>query len=149
MFIPAAEYVRILEVMPILCVDLLIVDDRRCLVLKRDNEPAKGQYWFPGGRVRKLESIETAAARIAKAETNLDCTYVRTVCVTETIFPKTDTMDADVHTVNVCCELSPSQVSSLQLDGYHTDYQWIGEQCPEFHDAVNQPLAAMGFPAAR
>jgi len=66
MYIPDEEYKYILKNMPILCVDLLIMHDGRCLLLKRDNEPAKGEYWFAGGRVRKLETIESAAKRIAK-----------------------------------------------------------------------------------
>ncbi|MBU2458733.1 MAG: NUDIX domain-containing protein, partial [Planctomycetes bacterium] len=66
MHIPEPEYRRILNNVPILCVDLLIVYNGKCLLLKRDNEPAKGEFWFAGGRIRKFESIENAAIRIAK-----------------------------------------------------------------------------------
>lgn len=51
MFIPENDYKKILSTMPILCVDLIIFFDGKCLLLKKKNEPAKGQYWFPGGRV--------------------------------------------------------------------------------------------------
>jgi len=66
--IPNALYRQIVEVMPILCVDLVIVYEGKYLLVKRKNEPAKGLWWVPGGCVRKGETIEKAARRKAKEE---------------------------------------------------------------------------------
>ena len=145
MHIPDAEYRLILNSIPILCVDVLIVHDGKCLLLKRDNEPAKGEFWFPGGRVRKNESIQNTALRKAKEETNLDCEYVKIISVEETIFSKTATMHSDVHTVNICCHLIPVDIGSLKLDKHHNDYKWVSEQHSSYHLAINHPLSLMGF----
>lgn len=59
--------------MPIPCVDLLVEDENgRILMIKRANEPAKGQWWFPGGRVHFLETREQAAKRKLKEECGLE-----------------------------------------------------------------------------
>jgi NUDIX domain len=39
------------------------------LVVLRTNEPAKGVYFIPGGRIRKTETVENAFMRILKNET--------------------------------------------------------------------------------
>lgn len=145
MYIPNKEYAQILKCMPIVCVDLLILFDNKCLLLKRDNEPAKGQYWFPGGRVRKLETIEQAAIRIAKQETNLDCKFVKQISVEETIFDKNEAMNTDIHTVNICCHLTPENVVELNIDNLHSDFIWVNQQSISFHKAVNFPLSLIGF----
>lgn len=59
--------------MPIPCVDLLVEDENgRILMIKRANEPAIGQWWFPGGRVNFLETREQAAKRKLKEECGLE-----------------------------------------------------------------------------
>ena len=145
MYIPEKQYSEILRCMPILCVDLLILYDNTCLLLKRDNEPAKGQYWFPGGRVRKMETLEQAAIRIAKQETNLDCKFIKRVSVEETIFDKNSEMVTDVHTVNICCQLIPENIEKLNIDDLHVDFIWVNQQSPSFHNAINTPLSLVGF----
>lgn len=134
-----------LRKMPVLCVDLLIIHEGKCLLLKRDNEPAKGEYWFPGGRIHKLETIKEAAIRKAKEETNLDCEFIKIISVEETIFFKNENMDTDVHTVNICCEMIPLNIAIMKFDKYHNDYKWIYKQSNSYHNAVNHPLSLSGF----
>jgi colanic acid biosynthesis protein WcaH len=139
------EYQKILEVLPIACVDLLIIKDNKCLLLKRNNEPAKGQYWFPGGRINKSELIKDAALRKAKEETNLDCQFEKVVSVEETIFTKTNNMYCDIHTINICCLLTTYDISVFRLDSLHNDFLWVDKLNANFHPAVNRPLSLIGF----
>jgi colanic acid biosynthesis protein WcaH len=145
MYIPEQDYRKVLTWLPILCVDLVIIHEKKCLLLKRGNEPALGQYWFPGGRINKLETIKEAAIRKAKEETNLNCEFVKSISIEETIFPKNENMGTDVHTLNICCHLIPNNIDSLKIDKDHDEYIWIGESSNTFHDAVNHPLSLMGF----
>lgn len=145
MLIPDSEYSLILKKMPVLCVDVLIIHAGKCLLIKRENDPAKGQYWLPGGRVHKLESIENAAIRKAKEETNLNCQYIGIVSVEETIFKKEGQMITDVHTVNICCELHVPDTILLETDKYHSDFKWVDKQSSAYHDAINHPLSLVGF----
>lgn len=66
-------YQQIVRVMPLACVDLVVVDDRdRILLAKRANEPASGEWWFPGGRVHFLETRLSAAARKLREEFGME-----------------------------------------------------------------------------
>jgi colanic acid biosynthesis protein WcaH len=143
MFIPKEEYSNIQAVLPILCVDCLIIHENKCLLLRRAREPAKGQYWFPGGRIYKMESIEEAALRKAKEEVNLECYFERIVSIEETFFKQTGDMHCDVHTINICCVLSLSSSDSLKIDDLHSDYIWstcYSIKRMDLHPAVRIPL---------
>jgi colanic acid biosynthesis protein WcaH len=123
-FIPDSQYKTVLASMPILCVDLLIIHKDKFLLLKRDNEPAKGEYWFPGGRVLKLETIKSAALRKSKLEVNLECVFHHIVSIEETIFKRNSQMSTDVHTVNVVCKLTCNNIDKIKHDNLHTNYLW-------------------------
>ena len=63
MFIQANEYKKIIQKIPILCVDIIIRYKDKVLLIKRTDEPCKGVYWPIGGRVHKGESVDAAARR--------------------------------------------------------------------------------------
>jgi colanic acid biosynthesis protein WcaH len=80
MQIPQNIYAQIVRLMPIPCVDLLVKDEGgRVLLIKRANEPAKGQWWFPGGRVHFLETREQAAKRKLKEECGLEAFQMKEI----------------------------------------------------------------------
>ncbi|QUO47727.1 NUDIX domain-containing protein [Halorubrum ruber] len=58
----------IVENMPIVSVDLVVECPDGVVLGKRANEPAKGEWFVPGGRVRKGERLERAVHRIAEEE---------------------------------------------------------------------------------
>lgn len=143
MFIPQEEYDKILSTMPILCVDLMILFNGKCLLLKRKNEPAKGQYWFPGGRIYKMETIKDAALRKAKKEVNLDCRFQEIVSIEESMFKRNGNMATDVHTVNICCKLVADSISKISLDGQHDYHVWVtidSAKKLDLHPCVIRPL---------
>ena len=49
-------------------IDLCIVKNKKILLGKRKNNPAKDFYFVPGGRIRKEEKINIALERIIKNE---------------------------------------------------------------------------------
>lgn len=63
MFIQANEYKKIIQKIPILCVDIILRHKDKVLLIKRSDEPCKGVYWPIGGRVHKGESVDAAARR--------------------------------------------------------------------------------------
>src|ERR1700690_915859 len=87
-FIPQPLYDKIAKCMPIVSVEAVIVIDDKLLFLKRNNEPAKGEWWFPGGRIHKGESLEQALSREIKEETGLQVTDHKLVNVYSRVFPK-------------------------------------------------------------
>lgn len=57
---------------PMITVDAIIERDDKILLIKRENEPFKGQWALPGGFVEYGESAEDAIIREVKEEANLD-----------------------------------------------------------------------------
>lgn len=115
-------YKDILKMMPICCVDLVITYSNKYLLVKRAKEPAKGQWWLPGGRILKNEEIDSAALRKAKEETGLDCEFVTKLGVIEGIFSE-GPFGFGVHTISVVCLLK-AKTDRIKLDSTHTEYKW-------------------------
>jgi len=62
----------IVENVPIPSVDLLVKYDEGVLLAKRRNEPAKGEWFVPGGRIQKGESLTEAVHRVAEEELGIE-----------------------------------------------------------------------------
>jgi len=99
--LPADSYRAIVEVMPILCVDLVIETDGTFLLLKRAREPLKGRWWVPGGRVLKGETMTEAAKRKAKEELGIDVEVVEPLGFYEGHFKKESGAVNSIHTVSI------------------------------------------------
>ena len=64
MWIEENEYREIVKKIPIACVDLIVRNiNGEVLLLRRNDEPARDEWWFPGGRVYHGESRYDAAHR--------------------------------------------------------------------------------------
>jgi len=63
------EFLSVVKNAPLVAIDLIVVDkDDRVLVGKRINNPAKGTWFVPGGRIKRGETLDEAFQRIATAE---------------------------------------------------------------------------------
>lgn len=61
---------------PRICVDLLIINQQNeVLLTKRDIEPYKDHWHFPGGRIKFRETASDAIKRILKGELGQDRTW--------------------------------------------------------------------------
>jgi colanic acid biosynthesis protein WcaH len=58
------EYKRINEVIPIVSINLLVNFENKVLLVYRNNEPAKGEWWIPGGRIIKNETFQETISRL-------------------------------------------------------------------------------------
>jgi colanic acid biosynthesis protein WcaH len=67
-WIPDEEWRTIVANVPLVSVDLVIDHDGGVLLGKRENEPAKGEWFVPGGTVHKNESRTDAVHRVATEE---------------------------------------------------------------------------------
>ena len=142
--ITADLYRQILAHMPIACVDVVIPSSRGVLLVWRDNEPAKNQWWLPGGRVLKGETLADCAVRKAREEVGLEATFERIVYVDETIFD-TGPWGIPVHSVNVCVLLSVAEGQVPMLDGDHSGARWVSSigEIP-LHNYVQRCLNSAG-----
>ena len=112
--IPSKLYNRIKNLMPIVSVEAVITIDNGMLLLKRKNEPAKGEWWFPGGRIRKGESLEEALFREIKEETNLEIIDYKLINVYSRVFSQRH----DIAIVYLC----KCKEGDLALNDEHAEY---------------------------
>ena len=100
--------------MPIVSVEAVIVIDKALLFLRRNNEPAKGQWWFPGGRILKGESLIEALRREIREETGLEINEHKLINVYSRAFPERH----DITIVYLC----KCKEDKITLDDEHSEY---------------------------
>jgi len=71
--LPHADWLQVVRNAPLVSIDLILLDpEGRVLLGLRENEPARGTWFVPGGAIRKSETLDAAFARIARDELGLD-----------------------------------------------------------------------------
>lgn len=127
MVIPQPEFEQIITRVPIVCVDIAVYYQNRVLLIKRADEPARGEWWLPGGRLYKGETLEQCALRKAKEETGLECKFIDIVHFDSTIF-ETGPNNIPVHSVNFCALLT-ADTDQVTLDSSCLDFTWANGYC--------------------
>ena len=145
MQIPQELYNQILINIPIACVDIAIVEEGAILLVKRNDRPAQGEWWLPGGRVLKGEMMRDAARRKALEEVGIECNVGPIIHTAETIFP--DGPDnIPVHSINCVFFLYPLfNKRVLKLDRHHADFRWIKTIEENLNPYVKRCLMAAGL----
>ena len=68
-WMPPKDFIRLVELGPLVSIDLLVVNARgELLVGQRTNRPAQGDWFVPGGRIAKGETLEAGFAAISLRE---------------------------------------------------------------------------------
>jgi len=124
--IPAEQYKRILEVMPILCVDVVIRNARgEYLLVRRANEPLKGQWWVIGGRVHKNETLEQAVIRKVRQETSLDIRKMLPIGYYEETFKNNSIkLDTRFHAISVVFAVAIGNDVKIRLDMQSSEWKF-------------------------
>ncbi len=130
--IPSSLYELIVDVLPISSVEAVILKDDSLLFLRRKNNPVKGQWWFPGGRVRKGETLREALYREVKEETGLEVIESELVNVYSRIF---DTRH-DISIVYLC----NCKGTKIDLNTEHSEYKYFKKLATNIHPHIIQVI---------
>ena len=123
MWIPDPLYQQILEVMPIPCVDVMIRSPSgQVLLIKRENEPAKGQWWFPGGRILHGETRVNTARRKLREECGIDADEFVEVGTFDLLLPLPGGRASHAVTTLYATRLESNR--SPRLDKQSSTWQW-------------------------
>jgi len=128
--IPDELYYKILENVPICCVDLVIVQNSKILLIKRATEPEKNLWGFVGGRVLKKESLLKAAKRKAIEEIGVEVDVGEMIGIYETIFDKGPypSLKTGVHTINITFFAKlKNPIERIKTDKFILEYKWFNE----------------------
>jgi 8-oxo-dGTP diphosphatase len=118
--------------MPIPSVEAIVVKDNSLLFLKRNNSPAQGQWWFPGGRIRKGESLSQALSREVKQEVGLEITRYELVNVYSRVFPERHDI-----TIVFLCQCNDNKVV---LNDEHSEYKFVEKIPKNLHPYILQAI---------
>jgi len=117
-------YDQILRVMPIPSVDLIVVDDAgRVLLAKRTNEPGKGYWWFPGGRVHFLETRLEASRRKLKEECGLEAEQIVEIGTYDVIVERSDHTEK-LHGITTLFYAMVGMQVNYILDSQNSEADW-------------------------
>ena len=133
--IPLDKYTKILEDLPIYCVDIIIKNDQEeYLLIKRNNEPKKGEWWVVGGRALKGETAKEAAIRKVKQETDLQVRTIEPVGYFELVNGENPFgLPFNYHTISVVFIAVADDYQKITLDDQSTDFKFAKELPKDFN----------------
>ena len=124
MIISEDLYSQIRKVMPIPCVDLLVQNEfGEVLLLKRADEPAKGEWWFPGGRVHYGETRLEAAKRKLREDCGLEAIAAEELGTFDVLLDEGDS-NIYVHGITTMFFILIVSERQFQLDAQSLTAEW-------------------------
>ena len=74
MYLSKEKFSGVIALTPLVSIDLLVKNSEgKFLLGYRNNKPAQGNWFVPGGRILKNESMDQAFQRLCNEELGIDC----------------------------------------------------------------------------
>jgi colanic acid biosynthesis protein WcaH len=118
-------YEKIQRLTPIATVGLLVVHKERLLLMLRNNEPAKNEWFTPGGRILYGETLEDAVKRVLKEKTGLTPLKIRRKGIMSHIWPNS-------HHIAIFYRVDVSE-DEVKINEEHRAFKWISKVTDELH----------------
>ena len=129
-WISEEDWETIVRNVPIVSVDLIVKHSNGIVLGKRTNEPAKGEWFVPGGRVQKGETRTEAVHRIAEEELDVSVEVIESLGAFEHCYENSDV--EKVETKHYLANGYVVEVDSgqIQSDNQHKEVR-IFESTPD------------------
>lgn len=142
------EWKVIVQHVPIVSVDLLVRHEGGIVLGKRENEPAKGRWFVPGGTVLKHERRTDAVQRVAREELGTDVEIERELGTYEHYYDTADVPDVDgKHYLATAYVVHPTE-DVLESDAQHAELRTFTRPFPELHPYVERYLEDLERPGS-
>lgn len=138
--ISADDWETIVANVPIVSVDLLVKYKGGLLLGKRTNEPAKGHWFIPGGRVQKGETRSEAIKRIGNEELGLDVEIVESLGAFEHFYQSSDVDSVDTKHYLANGYVVDAVGGELQPDDQHAELRVFQSAPDPLHEHVRAYL---------
>ena len=119
----------VVENTPLVSIDLCLVCDGQILLGKRTNEPLKGEWFTPGGRIHKNETWQDALLRIIEVELGLSGIAIEDFCLMGVWdhFYNNSAVDQGIstHYVNLPHYVRFKSKPEITLDDQHAEFEWF------------------------
>lgn len=139
------EWETIVANVPIVSVDLVVRTPDGVVLGRRLNEPARGEWFVPGGRVHKGESLVEAVHRVAEEELGADVEIRDRLGAYEHRYETADVADAGgKHLVPVGFAVE-TDATAFDGDDQHAELATFRpDELPELHEYVDAYLRDAG-----
>ncbi len=145
-YVPDELFSEFLSYMPQVSVELFLEKNNKALVARRNNKPAKDEWFWPGGRLNKGETFEEAVHRIASRELGIEVEIKDLLGVYNHFWDDGRFSNTSTHTVNIVYRVRQVDDSQIVLDDQHDDYQFVsGSEDIDFHEYVLSYLKDSGI----
>jgi colanic acid biosynthesis protein WcaH len=139
------EYLDVIERTTLTAVDLIFLYNNKILLGYRNNHPAKGFWFTPGGRTGKMEKNEDALIRVALNECgiNLSKEDYQLLGVYDHIYENNfSNQDFGTHYVVSAFLIELKNFPDLKHDSQHSEFIWEDinnvESNPNIHPNVKR-----------
>lgn len=131
MILSDEDYMKVMECMPVVCVDAVVVNNKNeYLLVKRKNDPLKGEFWVPGGRLFKGEKAAEAIVRKMREELGIEVKVEKNLGYFEEFFDKTaQNIKTGFHAISLVFLVKPMS-GDIKLDSQSSDWGWFKELPP-------------------
>jgi colanic acid biosynthesis protein WcaH len=118
-------YSEIVKSIPIVCVDAIIKKDNQFLVIQRKENPLKGEWWVPGGRVHIGEELVVALMRKLSEELSINIkSSSKLVGIYEDFFNSSSFGEHLYHTISFVYEFNIDEMDDLDIFLDSTSSKW-------------------------
>jgi len=146
--ISTADYQTIARHVPIVSVDLLIHHRGGLVLGERRKEPAKGEWFVPGGTVLKGETRREAVHRVARTELGTDVLVDELLGTYEHVYDAAETPGVDSKEYLATAYVVTLTGGDLSPDAQHNALEVFEAPFPTLHDYVKRyirDLRARGY----
>jgi colanic acid biosynthesis protein WcaH len=128
-----ADLSTVVRLAPLIAIDFILRNPQGEVLLgRRNNEPAKGTFFVPGGIILKNEPLREAFTRLLQRETGLPARLdqARFLGVYEHFYPNNRFGDAGygTHYIVLGYAMKIADPGAIQGDDQHSEMRWWSER---------------------
>lgn len=140
--LPLDSFSQVVESTPLISIDLVVESENKKILLgKRNNRPAKGYWFVPGGRVYKNENLIDAFSRLLRDELGLSSETIKSdfLGVYQHFYNDSFVSEAiSTHYIVLAYRISlPTILDDLPCE-QHSEYRWFDKQHILLNDKVHK-----------
>lgn len=145
--IPESQFAVCQQHLPEACVEVFLEHGDGVLLARRTNEPAAGEWFTPGARLYKGETLSAAAHRVAREELGVAIELTGQLGVYGHFWDTSSVPGVDSrHTVNVVFRGRPAERGfEIELDEQHDAYRFVSTLEPDLHEYMRRYLSDAGY----
>lgn len=144
-YLPHATYLNIHKHTTLVCVDMIVKCGKEFLLVKRANQPERGKWFVPGGRIVKNETLVGAVQRKLFEETGLGARAPELIAVAEHFNVKKYLPKGSSHIITFVFLVKVRSKGRIRIDAQSSEARWFSKIPAGLHPYPKAALHVAGF----